>query len=383
MSKTHKYEETKIEHSEFSSVLNTILFNIKFLFANKNILLTVGLFYIIAFTLPIIFLPVYLSGGVMLLTAIIMPTLVILGALGSNLKKSTLYKNVFTTGMKKTSFYIAQLVTTIIVINLISLIFWCLFAFIGLFHIFLGGWVWESAERINVNPFAHYEFVLLFYITNVTGALLFAFYFLIDSIVNNAKSYNLIITSVFIIGIIFGGSMNGAFSKPLHYGWYQPADGGGINGIDYVRTSFNGPIYVTYDFYIRTNELNDCYTYFNSNGIEPHGGLLPNFMIAPTLVFNPFYGVGEFTTTAITRGMTPEYSWHMGQQIIVVENLSDLDNSASIEMFSNYSNNISIFSWFRLNFHGDYWMWTMVVLQPFIAMFTYVGIGAVIRKIKR
>lgn len=361
---------------------NTIALNLKFIFSNKKLLTIISVFYLIAMVLPTIFLPFYLSGGVIILVAVILPGLIILGAVGANLHSSTLYKNISTSGIRKRTFYISQLITTIIVVNILSAVLWTIIFILGRFNIFLDGWVWEHSNRMKVNPFAHWTMIPIIYVTNQCALLIFAVYFLIDSFTNDSKTYNIIIAGIFIIGIIFGGSMNTYFSKPHNIWLYDISKFKefGISGIDYYETSYNGIIYVTEDYYNLTNQLQDTLVNFNPDGIGINGQLFPESMFVPTLIFNPFYAVGEFTSTAITKGMSQEYVFHLSQQIVIVDDLTNLNEIGT--MSASLSDSVSVWSWFDFSFKGRGWTWSLMLLQPYITIVAYLGIGAGVRRIK-
>lgn len=339
-------------------------------------------FYVLAMTLAIIFIPVWGSGAMFQLVTMIIPGLIILGVTGANVKKSTLYMNISTSGVKRRAFYVAQLITTIVVVNVLSIILWSLVWFLGHFAIFLDNFYVGQAYYMKTNPLIYGTPFFICYITMLTSLTVFATYFLIESITKSEKAYNLIVTSLFILGIIFGGSLNTYFVVPHDYYFYNFPLSNGKAGQDYVQLVHGGDFYVTEEFYLATNGLQDFYQHENATGISSYKNLFPDSMFIPTL-FYPFYGVGEFASCAVTKHMNQDLLWNLNVNIIVVTDFVSYTPIETYGVIAKTTNeHFSMWSWFSMGFKDGAWMWTAVLLQPYITIITYFFLGKTIQLAK-
>ncbi len=333
--------------------------NLKSVILNKYIVFEVIFFFIVAIMFSIIIAPVNISGGVFTILGICLPTAIILGACGYNARKSTIYSNMNMSGTTRNLFYFGQLLTAIIISNILALFFWGTIAVIGTQEIFLGGWIWQGIPRVGLNPFKYWTFLNIIYITQVTAGIAFSTYFFISRFARSKVSYYIMVLAVLIIGLIFGGSINSYFNKP-HY--YSHFDLSAISDDAYYVD------YTSKQIVIQSPEsfeaLKLASIVINEHGIEPSGGLMPKTVFIPTL-FNPFYGIGEFTSEAVTLQMTQSTSLLTGFNVVC---------DGVTETFQ-FAPTVKWYSWYSISFKGEAWMWTMVLIQPYITALVYFLIG--------
>ncbi len=296
------------------------------------------------------------------------PTMIILGHTGYNIKVSTLSKNINTSGVSTKGFNFSQLIFSILVVNILSFTLWTLVLIFGQMHFFLSGWIWDKIPNYSVNPFAHYAFVNIIYINQVTGLIAFSTYYIVKELTNTKKKYYMVVMIILILGIIFGGSLNTYFANPHNY---QVID---VLHIERPEGSYFEIDYSTNSIYINETFLNviDGPTTYGEHGVEPFGGLFPNFMFIPSFLY-PFFGIGQFSTAAITGQSAQVSNYMLGFDIYLYDN----SIGEVIELIGPYNLRESYpwYEWFTISFKGTSWMWTITLLQPFILSGAYFAIG--------
>lgn len=374
-----KAEENTVT-SKFNELMLLFSFNFKTIFKSKRVFLFLIIFDIFALTLPIIFIPYWASGAMFNLIAIVMPLFVILGWTGYNTRRSTIFRNINLSGTSKNTFYFGQIITTVVVANIIAMIFWLMVALVGTQDIFLSDWIWTGKPRVGINPFKYLSLFNIVYATNVTALVVFAIYFLLNSITNDIKTYFILIMSILVISVIFGGSINSYFiTAPdnsyidIPWGFVNP-DG----SVAYYEDTFTGDIYMSQEMW---EECGGVIFVETENEVIISGGLFPREIFFPTL-FDPLYGVGEFSTTAITKHQMQEHFFKLGGTIYVVSDMSDYTNTILYSTPRFINDVIQPWDWFMINFGKNTWQWTAVLFQPYITVIAYYLIGSTISKAK-
>lgn len=292
--------------------------NLKFVFSTKFIVFAVFVFMIFSLIIPTILFPYKTMGGFMLLVYDTMPLLIILGGTTYSIRKSTLYQNMQVNNHNKFIWYLSQILTIFLLGNILTFVYWPIIYVIG----YLGG-LMETGFGISFDSGGitrtYYEFgsqifkngswFNILYISNVNILVVFAFYFVVSSFVSNIKSYNVAIGVVLVMGIVFTGSINTMFDKSIK------------NGIVTISS-----------------------------------GVFPEYMFYPSLLY-PFYGTGQFVTTAVTRLGMNQRDWNV--------------------IYNNPH------GYFVLNWFEDAWQWSVLLLQPYITILIYFVLGVSIRKIKK
>ncbi len=251
----------------------------------------------------VVFIPYEIAGGIFYLFAMLFPVLLILGQSTYTIKNSTLYSNIETSGINKFRFYFSQLIIAVLFTFMISIVFWCLIAIIGIFPLFLDGWIGDGkVVDPFINPYTkEVIFQNIIYVMFVSSFLSFSVYFVMQQFFNTVIYYNMGMLSFLVIGLIFSGSLNNFF---------KVAGDSGSEHLVFSRSMF------------------------------------PKFMFIPSL-FIPSYGLGQFTTMAVTQNSMP---------ITSVAGMT-ADN----------------FTYYSL---GNNWQWTLVILQPYAIIASYLSVGS-------
>ncbi len=356
-----------------------IILNIKSLISNYKMLWLLSIFFICAIMLPIIFIPYSLSGAAVFLLATDAPLLVILGWSGYNIRRSTLFGNITTSGTSKNNFYIAQALFAVIIANILSTVLWIFMFALGESGILLQSWIWEGGNYPAFNPLAYGAIINIVYVTNVSAMVSFATYFLVSSLTNNIKTYYIFVVSLLVLGFIFTGSLNNYFGYYPGFQGYRPEYyTSGASGVDYVYQG--DTLYVTQNYYDSTNQLNDVLYTVNKNRYTFHGNLFPASIFIPTL-FYPFFGIGQFSTNAVTEQGNQLYSFLIGHKVVLVDSLNNLSEVKETFplVLSGPSN---WYSWYHIPFNKDDLAWISVILQPYIIIASYGSIGLIISKFR-
>ncbi len=357
-------------------------FNFSLLISNKKMLFLLGSFILLALVTPIVFIPYLYIGGIFNLLTLFIPLLILLGWTSYSIRRSTLMSNVFLSGIKKKWFYLGEIITTIIIANVLAIFFWIVILFLGNWNIFLQDWIWISTNRTIVRPFIYGSWINIIYVTNITALISFATYFLINSLTTNIRAYFSVVMCLFILGIIFSGSVNTYFNLPYQYFSYNywdvdiPSDSNAYLKID----DKSGIVYINqsmYDLMIEQWGSSDGIQYINENAINPYKGLFPLSMFIPSLIF-PQYGVGEFATEAITRQQLQDYYFKLDKVIYVFpDDTTSLDLNYSTNQFDVVPgiDNFKWSSWYHQNLTIGNWYWSAVFLQPYAIMILYTLMG--------
>ncbi len=368
---------TKINKSK---ILLLTDMNIKTIFMNKSLWMEIVFFYILSMVLPIIFIPFFVSGAMFTIIGICIPILIVLGNTGYKFKQSTIYDNVSLVEMSENKFYLSQLITCFIFGNILSLGLWTGVYVVGLFPLFLGGWIWEGALQISINPFAYGAWINIIYITQVTILLSFAFYFLISNITKDGRAYYMSIMIILILCIVFGGSINTYFSSPYQYTFWDVYDTPMQHGSYVFVDKEHNVVYI--NDIAQQSLINHGPTQLNKTGIQPRGNLFPTTVFIPTLL-NPFYGIGEFSSCAITKQVSQDMLYLTNADIYIVDGPNFLEQG---EYWTSYTLNDGHFkwwSWYKISFNSNDWMWSMIILQPYIMMVSLMTSGFIVKKYRK
>ncbi len=336
-------------------------FNLKSLLKKTNLWIYMGFFFVLAFLLIVVLLPYRYAGGPVLMTYMVLPLFIIIGWTGYNLRKSTLYSNVSTSGIDKKSFYLGQVMTVVLFGNILSLMFFGIVFMLSPFAIWSANWGITQPDPIAVNPFANGAWINIIYITELTSVLTFSVYFLIHPFMKSEKTYYVVIVSFYILGIIFSGSLNNYFGTPW---WYMTITG------DY--TVVDGAIQMTQEQFASAVFA----TSFDPHTMQVAFNLFPESIFGPTLLF-PFFGVGQFTTTAVFAHATADVSYAADVMINVVDASGNVIESHNLYDMTSYG--IS-WNYFTFSFTEETWQWTAILLQPYIWILTSYALGTVISK---
>lgn len=363
-----------------TSVFNLMEFNFKFLTRNISTVLLIVTFLLCAITIPVIFIPMRNAFGGSLLLYLILPELIILGHIGYDIKVSTLYYNIETTGIRKRYFYLSSLFTIIIIGMFLSAVFWSIMWIISMKGLMFGRFA-GTASHVSYNILAYGQIINIIYITIVASLVSYSFYFLLHSLANSIKVYYIFVILALVLGIIFGGSLNTYFDRACSI-----VD---VKGIEHDAFNLNTTPTSQDQVYIineSTFSLDLVEQGFHKTGYALGGGLFPEYMFVPTL-FYPFYGIGQFTGTVI--GENAFANFYRNYEVYVlpetVYNMVDSGNVSELMtggayagLFDTYPLFPDAIDWkqpYSLRFNQIDWYWSAVVIQPWATAIAYFFIG--------
>lgn len=386
------------ERIETHSIYNLTKLNFMYIVNSWKTMGHLIFFLVFSLTIPTIFVAYRSCGGALWIFGVIAPSLIVMGNISYGMKKSSLYSNMRTSGFRMRDFYLPTLITMFLVqLIMVLLIFPSLWIF-GRF-----GWLMiefnvlgQNDPRAVVNIFNFTVIVGLVYCLLLSTLISFSFYFVFHNLISTSKGYYAVVMATLIIGIIFGGSVNSYFSHPIGYHDVYS----NYNIFDNVFKRY----YKTHEFWI-TFAPQSVYDVMSSGDVKPYGqhfsqGLFPKYMFFPTL-FYPFFGIGQFATSAI--GEFPfhfqyRYQWQLivpdamynlkgaGIMQLIYDNWNtDLNTTLDIlgiTLVEPYKDGFQLRHLFGVGFDKEHIMWTLTLIQPYITTIIFFFIGTMIAKVK-
>ncbi len=347
-------------------MIDVFLFNIKSIASKKSFYIMSLIFFIMVLLCIVVFVPYSWGVSLLFIAYLILPCLIVLGWTGYNITNSTIMQNMKGTGQRRLTFYLGQIITVFIIGNLLSLTFWPIVIIFAKLGFFVKIWS-DKASQINgggnniINPLHNMTWILIIYAIQLYIMLSFVVYQAIQIWVSSPKTYYMFVISIVILSIIFGGVINEYFYIP-------PGFGGNINqgiaylgekGIDYDINS-NGDIIIKNEDFLAI-----CQTqWWDQNTIKPGRGIFPQWMFLPSLLF-PYYGIGEFASSAI--GLNATWSQSTELTKVFLQNGTDVTSQ-----FSGYVEQLHFWNWFTINpIANEGWKWWLVLLQPYATIIIY------------
>ncbi len=393
----------QIEAKRVSSapILNLVKLNLSYLSNNLKSVLSISIFFVISIMMPLIFIPVTMFAGISTIIYLVIPSLIILGSIGYGMKVSTLYGNMISTGYKKREFYISSIITIFIFSVVSSFVYWPIIEILGLIGLLKASWIGGYGYSINLLNLRVCSY--LAYIIMLNSVLSFSIYFLIHALVGNIRNYYTIIFSIFILGIIFGGTLNTYFSRPDSIVGRAFLDGYLAENVWSIKND-NINAYV----YLMNSEWSDYVLSFTGRDLHGQivgGNLFPTSLFIPTL-FYPLFGLGQFATVAV--GSNVYYGqWQQQYIAILPEVLDGLTTSEIIIEINNnnslineivfvnifngdvidinnidYSPSLDLANLFYIKMDKVHWQWSMVVIQPYLIIIMSFLIGKALVELK-
>lgn len=346
-----------------NKTLDIFKLNMRTLVKRKTLWLYLALFYILSILLSVIFLPFRYAGGPVLMTYLVTPIFIIMGWTGYNVRKSSLYSNIKTSGQKNTNFYSAQILTILVVGNVLSLLFFLLMVALSPFNIFAYDWGLLNKDPINVYFWKNGAWINFIYVTEITIILTFSIYFLLHSFMKSERTYYIVVVSLYLLGVIFAGSLNNYYGVP----WWQVV----ILGDDSIPHSSDFNLILTneeFEFFKQNITIA-----FEPRTMEISHNLFPEYLFIPTLLF-PYFGVGQFmTTTVFAQAVSDNY--YSTSTLITNSDTGEIFKLSEILGYGNSWN------YFSLSFTKDTWEWTVLLIQPYAWVLTSLVTGTAISKI--
>ncbi len=197
------------------TLLTQINLNIKSITNNKSSILFSIIIIVIALSLPIVFIWFWASAGLVYTIPILCITGVYFSTLHYETRNSTLYKNITLTKSNKWTFNLSVMITLLLVGFVISIGLFFALVIINKFDLLLVDLLkYSSRDSIEGNSYYVISFKILPLVTLYSVAmslLTFSISFFACYFISNRRTYLIIIVSIAIITMIFGGALNDYF----------------------------------------------------------------------------------------------------------------------------------------------------------------------------
>ncbi|BDU67366.1 MAG: hypothetical protein TYPL_0190 [Candidatus Tyloplasma litorale] len=393
-------EENNIK-TDFKRSLLITKFNLKWLLNNKKTLLFVMIFFVSSVFLVTTYIPWDAATGAILLMYLIVPELIVLGTIGYDVRESTIYNNLNMSGISRNSFHFSSLLTTFIIGILLSVIFWPIIWIVSLFdNVILNDWIFaNTVHQYHVNILAGGSIINLIYSILLTSFVSFAFYFAIHSWAKNLRVYYFWVMSMFILGIIFGGSLNSFFLRPINSTSILSGD-----SILFTKVFVNNSEQTLRLSFVDEQYMEEVKAFSQldvSNSLSYGYGLFPDAMFVPSL-FYPFFGVGQFCTVGVGGVATLSTLANNGSKEFVIfvpptidnfDAFVNLVNSMGSEEIASYidsgyimsSTILSTYGWqsvWGFSMESYAWRWTVVMIQPYLVILFSFIVGLIGSKLR-
>lgn len=215
-------------------IIKQLILNLKYLLSTYSMILIMFLTILIVSIVPVVFMPLKYSFGVIVTMIIILDTGMIYSSCSINFRKSTLYSNLNISGNIKENFNISVLLTML----LFSMV--VLFTMIGVLEIWnvagmlLSDWA-TTSHKIQFD-FKKIPYIALIYCVSLLTVIVYGFSFAIHHIVKTQKTYYVIILCIFLLALLFGGGFNDFFDSYV-------SGGTSGNPYDFSIVSFKPGLY--------------------------------------------------------------------------------------------------------------------------------------------
>lgn len=387
-------------HAENHSVFNLTKLNFKYILNNSVTLIQLFVFAFCAVFCTVVFSPLRVSGSLLVVTGVLIPSLVVMGNIGYGMRNSSLYSNIRAAGFRKRDFYIPTLVTILFLQIFLSAVMWSSMWVLGKLGIIMVQWR-ERGYSVNILTFI--SIVSICYTIFIGTFVVFIFYFLTHNLVSSIKGYYIVVMVTFIIGVIFGGTLNNNFSHPM--GYHDVNSGYTTYDNTWIAHSANGGQYfVTFTSIDDYNpEAIDNFYVGNPHGQMYGGGMFPKSIFLPTLL-NPLYGVGQFASTSMGE-VAFNFQYRTNLHVILpsgvdaeavvdyLNNITNNDDAIADLIFNEYLNNETWMSsvntlafdpypnglqfkhLFGIGFGREHILWTLTLAQPYVTVVVYFLIG--------
>ncbi len=210
-------------------IVKQIILNFKYIISMPSNILLLAILFLLPYVIPIFFIPLYQSFSVLILMTVVIPTSIIYVSTTYSIREGTIYNNLKMTKNNKSYFYISSFICMIIY---------------GIFSLFTTYFVLEVMEKLgllmdglvwyNITDKSRYVYLVFkipffpfLYSTLEAIVILFSICFFFQNIINTKKNMYILILSLLILTVIFGGALNNYFmgTKPdlINEGYRLPS----------------------------------------------------------------------------------------------------------------------------------------------------------------
>lgn len=306
--------------------LKQTIFNIKFFINNKKQILLFLFPILLSLFMAILFFPITLGFSVILETSLIMPLGIIFVSLSFNVRNSTLYSNLEVTKNSKYTFFLSIYILMLLYSIIILLLLMGSLTILSQFKILETGWL--TYDKNFMYHFFNKNFFIVILSTIEITTILFVISFLFLNISKSQNTYYILLFSITILNVIFGGTMNSYF-------WAVPG-----------TTALN-----------KSTDL----------GIRYSPNIFPSWTFIISLIY-PFYAPGQLLLM-------------YGQKSLInISNEVTLNGDAWKEVVTLQWQQASNTS---MEYLSSMWRWNIVLLMPMIQIVTIGLTGIIIPTFKK
>ncbi len=183
--------------------------NIVQIFSNKFNLILIISFTILGVIAPVVFFPFKACVGISLLICIVPTTACIYYQVTLQVNKSTLRKNINMGNMTKINYYFSSIFSIFVITTILLLILYFSFTLLFALNLLKSNWFEYDNDWIEILNWPW--FLIYIYCGYLISAITFSISFAFQSIFKSSSAYFSFIMSLVILGVIFGGALNGYF----------------------------------------------------------------------------------------------------------------------------------------------------------------------------
>ena len=302
-------------------ISNQFILNFKFIVKNKKESSLLFSPLLLSLFLPIIFIPLTVGFPIVVQTGVIIPAGLLFVFTSYNIRKSTMYSNLKTTGNNKYNFYISILFFVLVTAFILALVQLTALEILAQTKKLETAWV---SYDLNYKYLFFNKKILTFFVSVFEMTIImFSLLFFLSQVINSKKTMYIIILVISILNIIFGGPIN-------NYMW--------------VSGNPTGKVYM--------NKFEET--------------LFPDFMFYPSMIY-PFFSPGELLITF--GGIS----------------LKDINTGETFFANWAYVNplqwqHLKDFPMFKDDF-DNMWQWNFVLIMPLLQIVFFGTLGVIFNKI--
>lgn len=199
---------------KIKQVVKQIILNLRYVLSTPSTIALLLFMVVGPFAIPLFFLPLRYSFSVLMILSVVMPTGIMYVATSYNIRESILYKNMATTKNNKVEFYISGFSFMLIVAFSLLIIVYLSLMILSSLGWLMVDYAW-SGDAYGIYKYEIWRLPLipLVYTTFESVLILFSVCFLFQNLISTRRSMYMLIFSIMVLGVIFGGSFNSYFLR--------------------------------------------------------------------------------------------------------------------------------------------------------------------------
>lgn len=313
-------------YNEIKLVAKQMILSTKSFFAVKSNIFLCAFFFIAGMALPMVFIPLWGSYGILLVVILLPLNATIYFSSNMSYRESTLYSNSALSKNNRWIFNTSTLLLMILASIASAIVVFIIAHFACLMDLMLIEWFKHPDSSSTVDQAVRIRLglpalIATMYFGLFMGCMIFAISFMLGRFVHGPKVYFTVMLGLLIMTIIYGGAFN-------DYYWFKP-DG---------MTPRN-----------------------NGSNLFPWSVYFISFLF-------PFYSQGEFMNTVID---------------ISSQRYNGAEGVWMDYYYATFGNDTVVKQILVLFGTNDSWRWNISFYFPWVEMVAFVGIGAIISKHNR